>query len=71
MALRKISKSQVRQLFSSVKDVNIWEDEWERDLFHIQSKTIRSPRSGCPLEIVVYGRGILKTTMWKGELDPA
>jgi len=70
MALRKISRDQVFRVFSSQKDVIIWEDRGEPDLFHIQSKTVRSPRSGCPLEILVYKTGVLKTVMWKGEPDP-
>ncbi len=72
MELRRIKTSDVYRVFnSSPKESYIWEDAGEPDVFHIQSKTVRSPRSGCPLEIVLYKNGVLKTTMWKGEPDPA
>ena len=72
MKLRKITRSQVIQLINShPRDFDMWEDSDERDLFHIQSKTIRSPRSSCPLKVLLYKRGAFKTVMWKGEPDPA
>jgi len=72
MALRKIRRSDVYQVFnSSIKESHIWEDPSEPDVFHIQSKTVRSPRSDCPLEIVLYKNGVIKTAVWKGEPDPA